>query len=273
VTELYAAPAADVSFGDIFDASFLLDVHLRADAVQLGSRRLPDKQGSGMAYSEHFAGNRAYVLGHGTPHTAILITDNCVVDTALGQGRESGTPKGRLLFAPITPARDQDLGTQAFGRFDLPGDGCFNTGIAELRKCFMVDARDVATVKDARLKALTPDFAEELEVRWNAFAARRGPLAATRNADKMVGLLTRERGSEEPTAGDLDVGREVAEVVARAWRLEGHDLEAVADALTGDADGRQELELLEDALRRLSGQAIQAADALGEARRSATPST
>ncbi len=218
-----------------------------------------------MAYSEDFAGNRAYVLGRGTRHYAILITDNCLVDTALGQGREAGSPKGRLLFAPITPAAEKDLGTVSFGRFDLPAGDTVSAGIAELRKCFMVDARDVAAVKDARLAALTPEFAEELEVRWNAFAARRGPLAATRNADKMVGVLTRRRDLEGPTEDDVAVGRAVAEVLAQAWRLEGRDLEAVAGAFSDNADGRSALEALERSLRRLSDQAAKAADALAGA--------
>ncbi len=266
MTELYAEPAAAVSFGDIFEASFLFDVYVRADAVQLGRRAAPQKHGGGFAFSASFREDRAYVLGHGAPHRAILITDDCVVDTALGQGREDGKPKGRLLFAPISPATESDLKTQAFGRFALPASGKMRDGVVELRKCFMVDARDVADHINARVATLAPCLVEDLEVRWNAFAARRGPFAALRNAEKLVGVLIEERGAGEPDEGDKVVGQEVAAVVATAWRLEGSDLEAVADAFNDKTDGSPALAALEAGLRELSDQAAKAAEMVSNAR-------
>lgn len=271
VSDVYVAPVADVSFGDIFSIGFLFDVHLRADAVQLGAQEIPAKRGGGTAYSDRFTGERAYVLGHGTPHRAILITDSCIIDTALGQGRDETRPKGRLLFAPITPARPDALATETFGRFPLPAHGEVSAGIAELRKCFMVDARDVAAHKDAREASLTDDFAEELEVRWNAFATRRGPLVALRNAEKLVDLLTRRRGLREPGADEKQVGQEVAEVIAQSWAVEGGHVEAFAE-LADDAEGENALLALAEGLRRLSEQATKAADLVARARLSNRPS-
>lgn len=271
MTDLYIVPSADVSFGDIFRADFLFDAYLRADAVQLGSQDLPEKRGGGKAYSDRFAGGRAYVLAHGTPHHAILITDNCIVDTSLGQDRGGGRPKGRLLFAPISSALEEDLETRTFGRFPMPAEGQLSAGVAELRKCFMVDARDVVEYKNARVATLTPDFADELEVRWNAFAARRGPLVALRNADKMVELLARQRGDSRPTGADRRLGQHVAQVMADSWTLEGSDLEGVAEALNNDGDAAAAVLQLEEGLRRLSEQASTAAALLAQARTSAVP--
>jgi hypothetical protein len=264
VPDLYAAPRADVSFGDIFSAEFLFDVHLRADAVQMGMQDIPPKRGGGSAYSDRFTGRRAFVLGHGAPHRAVLITDNCVVDTALGQDRGGAGPRGRLLFAPITAASDADLKTQTFGRFVLPQEGQMSAGIAE-RRCFMVDARDVAAHKDAREASLADEFADELEVDWNAFAARRGPRVAVRNADKMVDVLVNRRGAEEPTAIEMQAGHEVAEVIAQVWSLEGVQLEGFAGLQDGAA-GDAALDALQEALRRLGDQTARAVELLDQSR-------
>lgn len=80
----YLTPRAAVSFGDIFDLSFLFDVYVRSDAVALGSRTLPAKAGGGLGYAPTHT-NKQWVLAHGEHAWSILVTDNCVVDTALVQ--------------------------------------------------------------------------------------------------------------------------------------------------------------------------------------------
>jgi hypothetical protein len=248
VPDPYVDFASDVSFGDIFESAFLFDVHLRKDAVQLGAQNMSARYGGGLAFSARYPGNRHYVLGRGGPFRAILITDNCAVDTALDQRHDASDdppakPKGRLLFAPLTEADADVTDIPTFGRFLLPPcPGRFGAHIAELRRCFMVDARDVAEHKDSRVASLDDDLAEALEVRWNAFAVRRGPLANARNAEKLLGTLTRIAGREDaPTEDELSAARSLTDVLAATWRLEGAGLEAVGDAFDRHVDGHAPL--------------------------------
>lgn len=255
----YVEPRSSVSFGDIFDLEFLHDVYVRGDAVVLGSRAL---KGGGESFSESFP-NPKWVLAHGGSCKAILITDNCAVDTALGQDREGGKAKGRLLFAPVSAIEESELPLRTFGRFALPTwDGEWAAGAADLRRCFMVDARDVAAYRDARKASLDLELAEELEVKWSAFASRRGPLTSARNAEKLAEVLSRVNGDSSLGDGDIAVGYAVAEALSVSWRLEGKDLEAVADAHSDGTPGVAEIEAVEVALRGLADAATSAADKL-----------
>jgi hypothetical protein len=266
VPDVYVAPGDDVSFGDIFAVEFLHDVHLRADAVLMGTKDIPAKYGGGLTYGPGYARNRAFVLAHGAPFRSILITDNCVIDTNLSQGRGSLRPSGRLLFAPVIPADDDAMTTKAFGRFPLPaGEPDFPQAVVELRRCFMVDSRDVADHVGNRIAGLSMEVAEDLEVRWNAFAARRGPLAAARQSEKLCGLLARARDDEAPNEAELAIGRAVANAFASAWRIEGSALEAVGSAFDEGAPGQAELHELHAQLRALAEDAVQAARLLSDA--------
>lgn len=255
-------PCAEVSFGDIFSATFLHDVYLRSDAQLLGTRDVPAKHGGGLAYSPSFGRNREYVLAHGARCQAILITDNCVIDTALGRDGAARGPRGRLLFAPILPMPAEDRSTNAFGRFPIPEAPDVEGGIAELRRCFMVDARDVADNAGARLASMASELAEELEIRWNAYAARRGPLAALRNAEKLASLLARAAGRTALGESDLEAARSLAEAVTASWKLEGRYLEAAAGAFDSGAAGGTEIAAVAVALRELAARAEQAAQIL-----------
>jgi hypothetical protein len=207
--------------------------------------------------------NPKWVLAHGGSCRAVLITDNCVVDTALAQDRTEGKPKGRLLFAPVSAIELSELPLRTFGRFALPAwDGEWAAGAVELRRCFMVDARDIATHRDARRASPDTALAEELEVKWSAFAARRGPLASARNAQKLAELLSSINGDAELGEDDIAVGYAVPEALSLSWRLEGKDLEAVADVHAAGASSTAEVEALEDALRGLADAATLAAESL-----------
>jgi hypothetical protein len=271
VSNVYAEPATEISFGDIFESSFLFDVHLRYDAVQLGSRTASLKHGGGLAYSATYAGDRQYVLGRGGPFRAILMTDNCAVDTALGQRLGStdvevpqAKPKGRLLFAPLTDAKPEEVETATFGRFPIPEEPEFRPAqIAELRRCFMVDSRDIAEHRNARIARLSEALADDLEVRWNAFAVRRGPLAAARNADKLVGLLARSRGHEdEPLEQEALAGQSIVDALVAVWRLEGGCLENVGNAFDRRLDGMDAVNELEANLEEASRLAKAALEAV-----------
>jgi hypothetical protein len=259
----YLTPHTAVSFGDIFDLSFLFDVYVRSDAVALGSRSLPAKSGGGLGYAPTYT-NRQWVLAHGEQAWSILVTDNCVVDTALVQGRATeGTPKGRLLFAPIVQVSQAELPITTFGRFLLPDwQGVWTTRVAELRRCFMVDARDIAVGRDARKASIDDATAEALEVRWNAFVARRGPLASGRNCEKLAEVLSRALNATELAAEDREIALAVASTLATAWRLEGSDLEAISDVYATGEGGLGEAETLHKSLRELAAAAADAADRL-----------
>ncbi len=263
MSDFFQEPESEVSFGDVFAAEFLYDAHLRTEAAQMGTRDVPAKQGGGVVYGPQFTRKAEYVLAHGAPYRAILITDNCAVDTALGQGRGGSRPKGRLLFAPIVDAPEQDMTTGNYGRFPMPAwrDRLPGTAIAELRRCFMVDARAVAGHKDARIASLTLGARDALELRWNAYAARRGPMPNKRNAEKLAELVARAQDGPSPNV-DSDLASAVAAVFLLAWRLEGRHLEAAADAQDQGRPGDTEISSLEFYLRELSEKAREAADAL-----------
>ncbi len=260
MTDFYAEVAEDVSFGDIFDADFLHDVFLKADAVQLGSRDVQEKHGGGLSYAANYERNRKYVLGRGGPYRALLIADNCLVDRVLAQGQIERRPQGRLLFAPIIETSSSEE-LKDFGRFALPEwPGRLPASVAELRRCFMVDAPDIVSHREHRVGRLTTGAAAELEVQWNAYAARRGPLANARNAEKVAELATRGAGAGgEP---DQELAYLVAGALAAGWQVEGDSLEAVADAYSEGRSGDSELQDLEAALRELGEKSIQAADSL-----------
>jgi len=136
------------------------------------------------------------------------------------------------LFAPLRVTSEekwQDLvATDDFERFPLPPDERLPVGsVAELGNCFMVDARDVKKHIGARIASLEVELAEELEVHWNAYAARRGPRAYTRNTFKLASLLS---GGGQPGVVQERAADAIADVLDCAWALEGSDLEDVSEA-------------------------------------------
>jgi len=126
----------------------------------------------------------------------------------------------------------------------------------------MVDARDVAPHREQRKASLDAQTAEQLEIRWSAFAARRGPLVSTRNSEKLGEVLMRQHGEGELGPEDEEIARAVATTLAVAWRLEGSDLEAVADAHFTKGAGDSETADLAESLRVLASEASHAADLL-----------
>jgi hypothetical protein len=267
VSDFYAEPAEDISFGDIFEADFLHDVFLKADAVQMGTRDIMRRHGGGLTYAAGYERNREFVLGRGAPYRALLIADNCLVDRILAQGQIERRPQGRLLFAPLVEVSDTTE-LKDFGRFALPEWlQRLPASVAELRRCFMVDAPDVLDHREQRVARLGDEAAAQLEVRWNAYAARRGPLANARNAEKVAELAARSTdGSGEP---DRELAQSIVSALVAGWQLEGDSMEAVADAYSAGRSGGPELESLEVALRELGERSLQAADRLAAKNRPA----
>lgn len=285
---MWTVPAAAAVFGDVFRADFLLDVHVRADAVTLGEAQLSARQvrqlatlgvpptGSVDIYSPAFSDSTGFVLARatGASGTAMLVSDSCAVATALVQGRQKRSVGGRLLFVPVLvdppPAVWERLRKRTdFGRLALDPHAAWPDGaIAELRLCFMVDARDVKVNLDARIATLSPAGADELAARWAAFATRRGPIAYEQSAAKLGHVLAARAGV---AVGDqhVAVGDEVARTLDLAWTLEGGDLEEVVDRYAAHAVGEllpADTDAILDAtvakLRDLAAQATVAADAI-----------
>ena len=294
----YADPEPEVRFGDVFEAPFLLDVFVRADTDLLGGGAVPahlvPKLGRWMGetleeggldlYSPRFTSKEAdrYALAHASflpeagTHRAILLSDSCLASTALAQGRQGRSVGGRLLFAPVGRVETEKWHALVeevdFERFSLPNDERLpQCGVVELRHCFMVEARVVKEYADARIAKPVLALAEELEARWNAYAARRGPRAYERNTLKLAALLA---GGTQPAQEHEGVGDAVAAVLDAAWALEGSDLEDVSEVeekvRLADGDAAELtpalLERLEARLRELAKLAGEAAGAI-QARR------
>ena len=199
---------------------------LQQGPIDIYSPSLPPKQEDRVALAH------ASFLPDAETHRAILISDSCLTSTALAQGRQRRSVGGRLLFAPLTVVPEEKwqelVETEDFERFPLPQDERLPTGsIAELRNCFMVDARDVKKHAGARIASPSRQLADELDVHWNAYAARRGPRAYTRNTFKLASLLS---GGDQPGEDEERAADAIADALDCAWALEGSDLEDVSEA-------------------------------------------
>lgn len=290
----WGVPHEQVRFGDVFKASWLLDVFVRDDTQLIGGGRLAGNQVVKLAkwmnadlpaepvdlYSPSFTLRQAdrYALAHASylPHTqdhhAILVSDSCLAATALVQGRDKRSVSGRLLFAPVrgTSAEDHKKLTQAsdFGRLTLPGhDQLPEHPVAELRQCFMVDAVRLSAHTDDRVLACSQELGETLEAQWNAYATRRGPIAYERNTLKLAYLLA---GGQQPDDAELEVTDTIAAVLDSAWALEGAGLEDVSASeeavrFDGENAGQHAAQRLDDLIARLRELAVlatESADAL-----------
>jgi hypothetical protein len=263
---VYRDPGEDpISFGDIFEGEHLIDVHARLQTRRLGGGNMPRTAAEKISkavnrpladpgenvpmYTPALPQRQEdfHVLAFGgatmkgdEPLRAILLSDSCAIDTALGveRGRRA---QGRLLFAPIVPTTKEAVEAldkhPLFGRFQLnEAPGKFSWATAELRDCFMVDARDVRT--EDRILTLDAEAATDLEVSWDACALRRGPLAVSHNIAKLASALAGEGGDPEEHAKTVE---KLEEMLLIAWRLEGGLLRAVADAPAPDRAALQQI--------------------------------
>jgi hypothetical protein len=218
---VYVAAEGDLSFGDIFAADWFFDAYLRRDAAPLVEfqARGGNRAWRRAAPSPH----RDLLLAHGQQRQAILLSDDCEAASIIRRGG-----RRQLVFAAIEPlptapteAR-RALNTRAFRRFPLPPAERFSGGVVEFQEVFAVSVDGVLPEEgdDPRVLALAEETKLDLEVRWNAYSARRGPLAHLDNAEKLARLLT-GRGQAE-RLGRLRAREEDPEerhiVAARALR-------------------------------------------------------
>ena len=267
----------ELSFGDICEAEFLYDVHVRADARAMGreiaearfatKRWRIDQDVPYFIPGVNIRQDQNYVLAHGVQQLAVVLSDDCLIATALG--RDSGGPTNRrLLFAPVVAASADEVAELAggnFGRFPLPaGEQHGGHRIVDIRRCFMVDARDVhdaLTAGNFRVGSLDDPTRDELAIRWSAYALRRGPFVAEDSMEKFAEyLLDSGRVADEATA--VDVASRLVDVVAAAWGYEGRGVEGAGTAAEDGRDPNEAIDVLVAELEQLRATTDAALDAL-----------
>jgi hypothetical protein len=250
-----------LKFGDICSGDFLFDVYVRADAravirAEMGGR-FPEKMGWGSGPIPYYVpvadADEGLVVTHGRPHDVVCLSDDCLIETALG--RDGRAPSGRLLFAPLQRATRDELvaldENPTYGRFPLPADELHEISyIVALRACFMVDARAVhGALPEFVLRSTTETIRLDLANRWAAYACRRGPLVVEDNLGKFVSYLA-EDGAPEDEA--VALGEAVAAVAGAAWAFEGRAIERAGQTADEKLAAADALRLLESDLRRVA---------------------
>jgi hypothetical protein len=273
--ERYITPAADLplQFGDVFSGDWLHDAMINQEAVALAAF---DARGGRRAYTPLSPGTKRrtdLVLARGGPCRAVLVSDDCEIETWLV--RKGGG--GRLLFAALEgwptgiDEQEQVAGSTSFRRHPLlPADG-FEGGVVEFFRLFAVSGKSLLD-SHGRMLSLTDLARAELEQRWAAYATRRGPMAAERNGSKLAYVLEAGddaakweqlmKGSATPAAPHVDAGARLATALAQAWRVEGEIAGRFADAYEDKRNGDDDVPVLQEELRALSRMAADAADAL-----------
>jgi hypothetical protein len=281
---LYTNAEGEVTFGDLFaSGSVFHDAYLRSDATSLGQHTLKGQKAERLAEGlTKGLNNRSVVAGpdginvlspaiplgneedallaHGLPTHAIVLSDECDIEEVFGRG---GKPKGRLLFASVSERPVAEINAVAlqepFDRFALPASEGWPGGVAELRRVFMVDVRAIDLENTPRVTRLDDALSQRLAITWAAYATRRGPLAASKAAEKLALLLS--RGSEV-TPDIKAAALSAAQTVAAAWTMESEGLDGAAIALEEGTDPDPVVARLIESLQELAIQASAAAAAL-----------
>lgn len=269
-----AAPRPELGFGDVCEAEFLFDVHVRADARALTreetSAPFAKKRwglDSAISYFVPLPSGAPdnYVLGHGRQRRALVVSDDCFIASALG--RQGQTPDGRIMFAPVVDVNQEELDQltelPTYGRLGLAADEVYGQhAIVELRRAFMADARDVAAAGVGfAVRSLDDDARDGLSIRWAAYALRRGKFVVEDNLEKFAELLLAQAiDEEEVTRFSLAVGT----VAALGWRYEGKGIE---DAGVAFDEGRPPEPVIDELEEELVALAEQVATAVDEVRK------
>lgn len=272
---LRPAPADPLLFGDVFSSEWLFDAVINEDAIALAPINLSRGQGRGyapMTPEAPFRTDKDFLLAHGTSCRAVLLSDDCEIETCLV--RKEG--KSRLVFAAVSPwpvdaeAAAKAASLKTFRRHPLQPDHGFEGGVVELYRLFAVSGQ--ALLKTDGRVGLGDEARAALEQRWAAFATRRGPLVAVDNATKLAHVLDARGdaarfdllhgGDALPSDAAQDVAKAVARTLNQAWRTEGEIMQKVADVHETRSAGNEEMAFLESELRRLGELAASAADQL-----------
>lgn len=276
------APDERFGFGDVLEADWLFDLYLRHDAIALEPRpkggsvvyvprvtvpRRGREPGKDVIASHAEFGDAA--LGFGSPRRAIILTDDCEMESLQGR-HERGRPRGRVVLAAVRPAPAAEIGDVRPGNFGLfalpPYEGLgFDGGIVELQRAFSVYLPSLlgSETRPTRLVALDAEGQGQLAIRWCAHATRHGPMVAQDGASKLAGIMSASgRGDvladikerrREPREEHLASAERLSATLSQAWAIEGRVLDQVSDAWErGDlSDGSrtvvvEQLQLLRD---------------------------
>jgi hypothetical protein len=268
---MYADATGPLAFGDIFSADWFFDAYLRRDAVPL-----VQFQTSGGANAWRRAApapDRDLVFAHGRQRAAVLLGDDCEIETIL---RRRG--RSRLVFAAIEPlpqqraAAQKELATTAFRRFPLPPQAHFGGGVVEFQELFSMSVDGVQAADDGvdpRILRLDAGARLELEMRWSAYATRRGPLTHLDNAEKFARLLTADGDAarlvrlhtreEDPTNEHAEIGRALIAALNIGWEIEGAVMNDMAEAYERSDPPPHARDAILTSLRRLASAAQRAA--------------
>lgn len=285
---MYTTPGADVLFGDIFEAPYVFDVHLQADAVRLSTSEFPQAAPlSGVFHAEpqeklplqgdvvrahgrsgRELQGREHKGSYDLPGRAILVSDDCHIPTAYGNRPDRSEARGRLMFASVVPADEESVAAvesgASYGRFALPPDELFPEGaVAELRRTFLVAAK--AVDPDHRLVSLDGDGRHALERRWNAYTCRRGPETSMQNARKLGQLIAGGKFREEPLELNDEQNAAITalwQTLDLGWDFEGATMRRVSDAFEQGREAQAAVDAVVTDLRGVSALAQDAAQKL-----------
>jgi hypothetical protein len=243
MTTYRATTPDDLQFGDVCAAPFLADIRVSSDTLRVF--RVADKEQllGFPAYRESTRKpNRLVVTVGDVMDRAIMLSDDCAIETALGRGQARA--KGRIWFAPLRElvtegeVKEVENVPSAYGRLLLRPDNDSQTHwVVELQRAFPADATSVRKALEGGgrgflLHGLAREVADDLRARWAAVSTRCGPFVARDNANHIIDRLE-ARGvgtAEAENAADALVA-----VAAASWVFEGSSLEA-AGALRENTD-------------------------------------
>jgi hypothetical protein len=268
---MYVPAEGQLEFGDIFSARWFFDAYLRRDAVPLVE--FQGRGGSRAWRRAEPSSSRDLVFTHGQQRAALLLSDDCEIETILRRGGRS-----RLVFAAVEqlPVDASDatkaLESRAFRRFGLRRADAFAGGIVEFQQLFAVSSDAVLKADDGidpRVARLNPEARLQLEMRWNAYAVRRGPLTHLDNAEKLARLLSSDGDaeklraltarSEDPTPDHQAAALAIVAAMNAAWDIEGAVFNKLGEAYErGDEASAIRNEIVEN-LRGLAAKTQRAA--------------
>jgi hypothetical protein len=230
-----AAPTG-LDFGDVCAGAFLADIRVDSRTVRVYKFPDSDKALNFTAYVEATrpSSTGLVVTAGYLVERAIVVSDSCAVETALGRGDSKA--RGRIWFAPLrklTSAgalKEVEDSQSSYGRVLLRSDDDSQEHwVAELQYAFPADASSVR----AAIEANRTEFVlcgldsplDQLRAKWAAFSTRSGPLVAQENASRLVDHLTAHKVPDADAEGAADA---LVEVAAASWVFEGGSLEAAA---------------------------------------------
>jgi hypothetical protein len=255
---MYLDPSpGPLRFGDVIEADWLFDIYLRPDAAALEAdqivddrivsftprrqapRKEPEPPRDVVAVHADFSDD--WVLASGASRNAIVLTDDCELETLYGRtvaGEEvPRQARGRILFAAAKKATAGEIADvrKNASNFALPVHASapkFAGRIVDLGRTFTVNTKSLLASPDyKKVVALDNDTKVGLSTRWDAYAARHGPLIAEQMtltmaklfdsdgvAARVAELRPRKALPNEPWSV---MGSAVASALTSGWMLEG----------------------------------------------------